>query len=112
MSKRGELWQKFSQKVLTHINEYTVPQYGDWPDQMSTYDIDTLINHIQRYVSRVKTNARGLETSILDSIKIAHYASELHDRLIKITEDDAYANQNQITCPKCGHKFRRGNDRN
>lgn len=36
LSERGKDWLAFSAKVLAHIEEYTVPQYGDKGEDLAT----------------------------------------------------------------------------
>jgi len=74
LSLRGEQWVSFTDEVLTHIEEYTVPQYGDYPnDQAQSWDASDCITAIARYASRFGTNSRPGQES-LDLMKIAHYA--------------------------------------
>jgi len=74
LSKRGEQWQEFSAKVLDHIENYTVPQYGDAPDdQAEGWTFDQCMESIQRYKNRAGSNARPGEEG-RDLLKIAHYA--------------------------------------
>ena len=42
-SNRGIQWREFYNLVMSHIEEYTVPQYGDMPDdQASLFTIDSV----------------------------------------------------------------------
>lgn len=80
MSKRGKEWMLFSNKVLSHIEEYTVPQYGDkGQDRADGYDLDTIAEHIGRYKDRMNSNSRGRIEAKRDMLKIAHYASMAYD---------------------------------
>jgi hypothetical protein len=80
LSKRGKEWMEFSQQVLDHIENYTLPQYGDkGEDQASEYDLTTIAEHIRRYQNRMGRNARGSVEAKRDMIKIAHYASFGHN---------------------------------
>lgn len=74
LSKRGEEWREFSAMVLHHVENYTVPQYGDMgEDQVTNYTAEDCVKAIGKYASRFGTNQReGQET--LDLLKIAHYA--------------------------------------
>jgi hypothetical protein len=74
MSNRGEDWQKFSAEVLDHIENYTVPQYGDKPDdQVSEWTADDFATTLRRYCARIGKNMREGEQD-RDFLKIAHYA--------------------------------------
>ena len=72
--ERGDEWIEFSKKVLNHINDYTVPQYNDFPlDEITKFTPEECMSQIQRYVARFGKNARVGQDE-LDLIKIAHYA--------------------------------------
>ncbi len=76
---RGQDWLVFSAHVLSHIENYTVPQYGDkGRDRASEYTIPVIADHIGRYRDRMGSNARGPVEAKQDLIKIAHYASLAH----------------------------------
>ena len=84
MSKRGVNWVVFQLKVHSHIDNYTVPQYGDAPnDQLETWTPEQCLESIQRYVNRnIKgTNARGPQEALRDMLKIAHYAGVAYEKL-------------------------------
>jgi hypothetical protein len=73
-TKRGADWVAFAEQVLLHIEDYTVPQYGDkGEDLASNYAAEDCIRHIKRYVARFGKNARP-DQDHLDLLKIAHYA--------------------------------------
>ena len=81
MSKRGEQWKEFSLKVLKHIEEYTVPQYGDRDnDSVSLWDSKETLTNISRYVKRFGQNSRPYQ-DLLDMVKMAHYACLAHDKM-------------------------------
>lgn len=85
LSNRGKEWQNFQKKVEDHIENYTVPQYGDAPnDPVSEYRERDMITQIRRYVSRLDTGQRGGNESNRDLLKIAHWAGLLYT---KRTED-------------------------
>lgn len=76
-SQRALQWDRFAQKVHDHIEEYTVPQYGDLPDDMASNFTQRDFNlQLQKYVSRQLNGGgkRGKENDALDYLKIAHYA--------------------------------------
>ena len=86
MSKRGEQWTKFSGMVLDHVENYTVPQYGDFPhDQAEGFSIPDIVLNIRRYLNRAESNARGRAEAKRDCLKIAHYACLLYLRIEKET---------------------------
>lgn len=79
LSLRGRDWLKFSDAVLEHIENYTVPQYGDkGNDRASDYTTEVIADHIGRYKDRMGSNARGEVEAKRDLVKIAHYASLAH----------------------------------
>lgn len=79
MSERAEQWMCFMSLVLSHIEDYTVPQYGDYPDdQATTFTDEEIISQFKRYVNRLNSNARGEDEAERDLFKIAHYAALLH----------------------------------
>lgn len=87
VSIRNNEWVGFGQIVDMHIHDYTVPQYGDYPnDQVAKWDINTIMNSIGKYVNRFQTNARGEEENLLDLVKIAHYACMGYMKLRGYTE--------------------------
>ena len=77
-SNRLLLWDCFADEVGRHVEEYTVPQYGDFPDDQATkFTEEDLKTSIKRYVNRIDSNARGEIEATRDLLKIAHYASML-----------------------------------
>lgn len=75
MSERGKEWQAFSEVVLRHIEHYTVPQYGDKPDdQVEPWTPEDCVRQIGKYRARYETGQRGPEEQVRDLVKIAHYA--------------------------------------
>ena len=78
MSIRGEEWDRFSALVAEHVDGYTVPQYGDAPDdaveQFTEHDIAM---NLRRYVNRLETSQRGHVEAQRDLLKIAHYCGIL-----------------------------------
>lgn len=80
--KRLHEWDWFSSLVRRHIKEYTIPQYGDYPDDMtSNWSIDTCMDQIRKYAHRLGRGARGREEELRDLLKIAHYAAIIHGKL-------------------------------
>lgn len=81
-SKRGEEFIDFSKEVVHHIDNYTVPQYGDAPnDMVEEWNPEHITNQIQKYAKRMQNNGRGDSDNILSCLKIAHYACILHGKL-------------------------------
>jgi hypothetical protein len=81
MSKRGDEWTQFSQLVLDHIENYTVPQYGDMPDdQASSFTAHDIAVNIRKYANRLESSQRGPEEAQRDLLKIAHYCAMLHSK--------------------------------
>ena len=79
MSKRFIQWVRFAGLVGCHIDNYTVPQYGDYPDDQATnFTDEEIISQFKRYVNRLNSNVRGAEEAERDLFKIAHYAALLH----------------------------------
>lgn len=74
LSLRGDEWCAFSDKVLTHIEEYTVPQYGDkGVDNVTDYSAKDCVLQIRKYATRFDSNQRSNQDQ-LDCLKMAHYA--------------------------------------
>ncbi len=88
LSKRGQDWVKFSGVVERHIEEYTVPQYGDkGEDIASEYTAESCINQVKKYAARFGKNSRpGQER--LDLLKMAHYVQMAFEAL-ENTENDS-----------------------
>jgi hypothetical protein len=75
MSKRAMEWVNFSARVINHIEDYTVPQYGDLPDdQVSEWTAAQCVENVKRYCNRFGKGQRGSEEELRDLLKMAHYA--------------------------------------
>lgn len=73
-SARAADWREFSRLVEKHIEEYTVPQYGDKGSDLATeYTAVRCVEQIKKYAARFGKNARAGQDD-LDLLKIAHYA--------------------------------------
>lgn len=71
-SKRAEEWIRFSNEVLAHIENYTVPQYGDYPnDQVTEWTIPECFKAVTKRVARYGRNSREGQQN-LDFKKMAH----------------------------------------
>lgn len=83
-SNRGFHWKIFQEVVLRHIEEYTVPQFGDAPDdQVEQWSAEDCIRQMGKYIARFGRNRRGKEDQLRDMLKIAHYTSLAHEKLIE-----------------------------
>lgn len=80
ISKRGEAWALFAGEVFEHVENYTVPQYGDeGDDQVTSWTAEDCIKQVQKYCNRFGKNARpGQER--LDLLKAAHYLQMAADK--------------------------------
>lgn len=79
MSERLNRYRNFSALVEEHVENYTVPQYGDYPnDQLSNWSEQDFKTTLQRYANRIGSNARGPVEAMRDCLKMAHYAGELY----------------------------------
>ena len=73
MSERERQWLEFSEKVATHLREYTVPQYGDvGEDAITDYTAQDCIKQVEKYAKRFGSQSRQGQQN-LDFLKIAHY---------------------------------------
>ena len=81
LSKRGQAWTKFAEEVVNHIENYTVPQYGDEPDDnVEEWDSYDCIKQVVKYLNRVKTCQRPGEEK-RDLMKMAHYIQLAHQKM-------------------------------
>lgn len=75
MSVRAQDWMVFAKEVADHIECYTVPQYGDFPnDQLTKFNLLDIKAQLTRYVNRIGSGVRGAEEAERDMQKLAHYA--------------------------------------
>lgn len=75
MSYRESEWVLFAERVRQHIIDYTLKQFGDFPnDEVTEWDSLDCVKAIRKYAARFGTGARGKEEQIRDFLKIAHYA--------------------------------------
>jgi len=77
-------WQEFSDAVEEHIAKYTIPQYGDWPDDQVTNDftVADMKANIKRYYNRIGKGARGQDEAVRDCLKGAHYFCMLRNKIL------------------------------
>lgn len=84
-SERGKEWLSFSEKVTNHVEKYTVPQYGDKPnDPINDWEVKDCIRDIKKRLERHGKNQREGQDS-LDFIKIAHVSGVAY---MKLTENN------------------------
>ena len=82
MSVRAQEWMHFALQVLDHIENYTVPQYGDYPnDQLTEFAVQDIKAQLVRYINRIGSNARGKEEALRDMLKVSHYASAAYHKM-------------------------------
>lgn len=76
-------WEEFSEKVKKHIQEYVIPGYGDYPDEMiAGFSPEDMATQIVRYAKRLNTTHRDVRKDGKgDPLKIAHYACMLHTKM-------------------------------
>jgi hypothetical protein len=80
-TQRSTDFAKFAIFVINHIENYTVPQYGDkGNDIASEYTATYCMSQVEKYLRRFGKNIRpGQE--LLDLIKMAHYIQITYDKL-------------------------------
>lgn len=80
-SKRGTNWCTFAEEMLGHIEQYTVPQYGDkGEDQVTEWNDEDCVKAMKKYLGRYGKNQRAGQQK-LDLMKIAHYAQLTLEKL-------------------------------
>jgi len=86
-SNRATQWANFSLEVYNHIENYTVPQYGDFPnDQANNFKVRDVVQNMRRYLNRMETNQRGTVERHRDCYKLAHYACILMQKIMEEEE--------------------------
>lgn len=80
-SNRAKDWKVFADRVIDHIDNYTVPQYGDSPnDEVEIWTPEACLFAVRKYLSRFgKQNREGEQE--LDLLKMAHFIQILYDKL-------------------------------
>ena len=72
LSKRAISWLDFSFVVLTHIEEYTIPQYGDKDeDQITEWSERDCLRAVSKRIARYGRNTREGQQA-MDFLKMAH----------------------------------------
>ena len=80
ISKRGNDWITFSLRVFQHIESYTVPQYGDAPnDEVESWSIEECLLTVKKYNARYGKNSREGQQE-LDFLKMAHFVQIAFDK--------------------------------
>jgi|GEM_PF-811128 len=75
-------WRVFSARVLEHINLYTIPQYGDKPDdEVEKWSPTMCMLSIAKYVKRFENGKRGQTETLRDMLKIAHFACLAYNKM-------------------------------
>lgn len=86
LGNRTKDWLEFSDKVAGHIEDYTIPQYGDRPNDLAEqWKPEDCIANIKRYAARFGSNSRAGQEK-LDLLKIAHYAQLAYLKLEQAEE--------------------------
>lgn len=71
-SQRAKHWFDFSNEVFEHIEQYTVKQYGDAPnDQVENWTIEHCLEEAKKYINRYGKISE--ERQLRDFLKMAHY---------------------------------------
>ena len=100
MAKRTEDFKAFALIVSKHIENYTVPQYGDAPDDpIEDWTPAQCMDSVKRYVSRINSNQRGHLESLRDMVKIAHLACLAFEKLKPSVEEVMLIKRGFTTLP-------------
>lgn len=80
-SKRAKDFCYFAAGVVDHIDNYTVPQYGDAPeDNVEGWSSEECFKQIERYLRRRNTSRRPDEKQ-MDVLKMAHYLQLAYEKM-------------------------------
>lgn len=73
----------YGRALCTHVKEYTIPQYGDYPyDQFVLLTAHDCMIQIKRYTERnLREVIGGIERQINDMLKIGHYGAHAYKLL-------------------------------
>jgi hypothetical protein len=81
---RSKQWEDFSDEVLHHIEDYTVPQYGDADSDLAQeYTPESCLKQVEKYLKRFGKQARQGETK-LDLLKMAHYIQMAYTKSVDL----------------------------
>lgn len=62
--------------VIGHIEGYTVPQYGDAPDDLlEKWELENCYKAMEKYIARFELGRRGRLETMRDLIKLIHFAT-------------------------------------
>lgn len=98
-TNRARMWSIFSTEVGSHIENYTVKQYGDFPDDQATnWDEAYLKQQMQKYINRMDSNERGDMERNRDLFKIAHYCQMIWSKRLGFDEawKEVLADMNEV----------------
>ena len=87
-SNREVEFYHFAMVVQGHIDRYTIPQYGDYPnDPVEDWTAEECLLAIQKYAKRHKVEQRGRIETLRDIAKIAHFACLTFDKMCPTKEE-------------------------
>ncbi len=82
MKNKKQEFTSFALEVIDHIENYVIPQYDDYPDEMiENFSVADIKAQLVRYAGRIGSNVRGEKEAERDCLKIAHYACLLLRKL-------------------------------
>ena len=85
-SRRRLQFELFAEKVGKHIDDYTVPQYGDEGEDLCTdYTAEHCFKQVEKYLKRRGKNSRPGQDQ-LDIIKMVHYLQMASSKLASEAE--------------------------
>lgn len=88
MTIREQEFSYFAGIVEEHIANYTIPQYGDAPDdELETWTAAQCVKAISKYTARFESGRRGQLETLRDLVKIAHFAAVAFSKLLASGED-------------------------
>ena len=83
-AQRSLDWIKFASKVLAHIEEYAVPQYGDkGKDQITDWTVEECLKAVSKRVARYGRQSREGQQE-LDFLKMVHEVQIAWDKYIML----------------------------
>lgn len=87
---RLDEWRLFSRLVEQHVTNYTIPQYGDLPnDEVAKWTPEMCALAMQKYTKRFNSEMRGKGEVLRDMMKIAHFACVTYWKLKERENDDS-----------------------
>jgi len=97
MSNRAFSFTLFATLVRSHIENYTVPQYGDAPDdQIEQWTPEQCMDSIKRYCNRFGSGRRGRIEELRDMVKVAHLAQITFDKMKPTIEEVAAIREGRL----------------